>query len=451
MITQLFWIFVALSAFIAIKNWRLGIALLIIVGSLQDPVRKITPGAPAYMVLSFLPVWIGIIIGVVSAREWPWKAFGTIHPKVQSRMRLFGAALILATVVVFQYGFMAWTVAAIGLFSYMVPMLTLMIGFAYARSSFDISRMIIFYCLVTAVMLGGGVLEVLNIFPEWQALGTSTLGMHWIRHVSYGHMIELIAGFYRSPDIMGWHAASLSMFSLTMVLYGKAGPRWFWLMLACWGAFCVFISGRNKMISMTVVWIIAVALLHIYIGRTGRVVTMALAGGLLAFSVLLVSGKLGLNEDYNLYATQLAGGSLVERLEKTGTAGVLQTYYQSGFWGKGIGTAAQGIQHLGLPIQRSWQEDGASKLLVELGVIGFCVALLLAWATFKATLNTIRYSRAKNVLSPLQLGLSGFVIANIANFIISHQVYNDGLIMVMVAMTLAMMLASPFWLQEKQD
>jgi len=450
MITQLFWVFVVIASLLAIKNWRLGLALLIVVGALQDPVRKITPGAPSFMVLSFFPIWLGVIIGLISSRKWPWKSFGDLHPIVQSRIRWFVAAMLLATVVVFQYGFIAWKVAALGLFSYSVPLLTLMVGFAYARNSADVSRIIVFYCLFTAVMLLGGVLEVLNLFPEWNALGTSTLGMHWIRHVSYGHMIELVAGFYRSPDIMGWHAAALSMFSLTMALYGKAGPRWFWLAMAVWGAFCVFISGRNKMISMTVVWVIVVALLHIYIGRVGRVVMMSLAGAVMVFAVLLMSGKLGLNEDYNLYASQLAGGSLITRVENSGINNVLETFRQSGFWGKGIGTAAQGIQYLGLPIQRSWQEAGTSKLMVELGVLGFCAALLLAWSIYRATMLTIKYSRSTGTLSTLQLGLAGFVAANIANFIISGQVFSDGLIMVMIALALALLLSSPLWLEEKR-
>ncbi|EAU54059.1 hypothetical protein [Mariprofundus ferrooxydans] len=453
MITQLFWAFVALSALLAVKNWRLGLALIIVVGTLQDPVRKMTPGAPAFMVLSFFPVWIGLMIGIFSSREWPWRSFGSLHPIIQSRIRFFGAAMALATVIVFQYGFAAWKVAAIGLFTYTVPLMTLMAGFAYARSRVDVSRLIMFYCLITAVMLVGGVMEVLNLFPQWKALGTEAMGMHWVRYVSYGHTIDLIAGFYRSPDIMGWHAATLSIFSLTLALYGKAGPRWFWLGLAVWGAFCVFISGRNKMISMTVVWVIVVALLHIYIGRAGRVVTLALAGGILAFSVLMISGKLNLNSDYDLYASQLVGGStIMERINRSGTGSVAETFRQSGFFGKGIGTAAQGIQYLGLPIKRSWQEGGAAKILVELGVTGFIAAILVAWATARATLLTIRYSRSKGALSPLQLGLAAYIPANIANFIISQQAYSDGLIMVVVATALGMMLSSPYWLQlQRQD
>jgi hypothetical protein len=451
MITQLFWVFVAFSTLVAIKNWRLGLAMLITVGALQDPIRKMTLGVPAYMVLSFFPVWIGMMVGILSSHEWAWQSFGSLHPKVQSRIRLFVASLVLATAVVFQYGVTAWPVATIGLFTYSVPLLTLIACFAYARNALDVSRIIMIYCFVTAVMLVGGVLELLHFFPQWPALGTSALGMHWIRYVSYGHTIDLIAGFYRSPDIMGWHAASLSIFSLMLVLYGRAGPRWFWLGMAIWGAFCVFISGRNKMISMTVVWVIVIALLHIYIGRTGRVVTMALAGGLLAFSVLLISGKLNINSDYELYASQLAQGAVFERTQKVASNGILETYNQSGFFGKGIGTAAQGIQYLGLPIQRSWQESGAAKLLVELGVTGFVAAIILAWALYKSMLLTIRYSQIKGFLSPLQLGLVAYIAANIANFIISQQVYSDGLIMIMVALSLGMMLSSPFWLQEDRE
>lgn len=448
MITDLFWAFVGFSTLAAMKNWRLGVALMIVIGVLQDPVRKMTPGVPPYMVLSFFPVWIGTVTGIILSQEWPSRSFGNLHPKLQSRIRLFVATMALATVVVFHYGFAAWKVAAIGIFTYSLPLLTLITFFAYARSSADVSRIIIFYSLFTAVMLVGSAFEVLHLFPSWEALGTDALGMHWIKYVSYGHTLDLIAGFYRSPDIMGWHAASLTLFSLTMVLYGRAGPRWFWLGLALWGAICVFISGRNKMLGMTAIWIIAVSLLHIYIGKTGRVVTLALSAGILAYSVLLISGNMKISSDYALYATNIQN-RVLEQTEQHGLEAVINTYTQSGFFGKGIGTAAQGVQYLGLPIKRSWQEGGASKLMVELGVPGFVAAILLAWALYKSILLTIRYSRFKGFLSPLQLGLAGYIAANVANFIISQQAYSDGLIMVMTSLALAMLLSSPLWLQKE--
>jgi len=449
MVTKLFLVFVVFSALVAIKNWRLGLALLIVVGVLQDPVRKMMPGAPAFMVLAFFPVWIGMMTGIVFSGQWPWRQFGSLHPQIKSRIQLFIAALILATVVVFQYGFIAWKVAAIGLFSYLLPLLTLMLAFAYARNPGDVSKIIVFYCLFTAVILIGGLFEVMHIYPGWQALGTSALGMHWIKYVSYGHTLDLIAGFYRSPDIMGWHAACLSMFALTLALYGRAGPRWFWLLLALWGVFGVFISGRNKMIGMTAVWIIVVSLMHIYIGKAGRVVMLSLAVGVLAFSVLLLSGKLGLSDDYALYATHVHE-RVFQQAEAHSSGSLSVTYRQSGFFGKGIGTASQGIQHLGLPFKRSWQEGGLPKLLVELGVLGLIAIFLLAWATYTAFLNTIKYSRKIGRLSTLQIGLTGFVAANIANFIISFQVFSDGLIMVILALAMGMMLSSPYWVQEKQ-
>jgi len=83
-------------------------------------------------------------------------------------------------------------------------------------------------------------------------------------------------------------------------------------------------------------------------------------------------------------------------------------------------------------------------------VLGFCAALLLAWSIYRATMLTIKYSRSTGTLSTLQLGLAGFVAANIANFIISGQVFSDGLIMVMIALALALLLSSPLWLEEKR-
>lgn len=42
--------------------------------------------------------------------------------------------------------------------------------------------------------------------------------MVWIKYVSFGHTIYMKAGFFRSPDIMGWHGAMMTMLALTLFL-----------------------------------------------------------------------------------------------------------------------------------------------------------------------------------------------------------------------------------------
>jgi len=451
MISFAFFTCLIVASALALLNWRLGLLLLIIAGVLQDPVRKIMPGAPALMVMAFLPIWMASFVGMINARQWPWNRFSHYYASLRQSMLLFVPVFFLATVVLlFHYGLGAWKVALVGIFSYSLPLLTLLIGFAYARSEADVYRLIRFYCLLTAVMLTGGLLEVTHAFPEWKALGTSVFGMHWIRYISWGHTIDLIAGFYRSPDIMGWHAATLSILSLTMLLSGRGGPRWLWLLLASWGVLMVLISGRNKMVGMTLVWVCVMALGYFYHGHLSKVLAIAGACGLLIFAVILMSGKLNLNQDYIYYASQLAegkssSGTTLERVDKELIGTTIDTYRQSGFFGKGIGTSAQGIQHLGVHIRRSWQESGASRILVELGVPGILAALFFVWSIAKVMSWMVLNSRRTSSVPVLQMALMALAIANISNFLISHQVYSDGFILVMLTLFVGFLLASPGW------
>ena len=59
-------------------------------------------------------------------------------------------------------------------------------------------------------------MEYLGIAKGWAALGTVAMGHEWIQTSLYGTIVNMIAGFYRSPDVMGWHATALSMLSIIL-------------------------------------------------------------------------------------------------------------------------------------------------------------------------------------------------------------------------------------------
>jgi hypothetical protein len=126
-----------------------------------------------------------------------------------------------------------------------------------------------------------------------------------------------------------------------------------------------------------------------------------------------------------------------------------QTLLQSGFLGRGIGSATQGGQHLGPGLEQSWQESGPSKLMVELGVPGFVCALLLAVALGRAGWAALRRIPA-TPLGGLQVGLSGMMIANAASFIVSHQIFGDLLIVCLTSLWLGITLSSPRWARARE-
>ena len=95
------------------KNMKLFILLMLFAGALQDPVRKMMPGAPGWMVLAFVPIFFAVCAGLF-LRGRPWAGFIAANPALRMRINFFAASLLLAFLVLLvNYGAGAWQVAFI--------------------------------------------------------------------------------------------------------------------------------------------------------------------------------------------------------------------------------------------------------------------------------------------------------------------------------------------------
>ncbi len=451
--TELFILFLTISTGIAFTDWRKGLFLVVLAGALQDPIRKMMPGAPAIMVLGFLPIWIASCFNFFMRERFAWRRLKMAYKQLAPRMVWFIASLLPGTAVLFLNGLDMWKVAVIGLFGYLAPIVAIMLGFLFVREMSQLEKFITFYCVVTSLFLIGSVIEYLHILPDWTAIGTKVLDMRWIRFVPGGGSIDLIAGFYRSPDVMGWHASSLVMFGLTMIMFRRGANRWLWIGVALWGGLCLLISGRNKMILMPVVWLIVVSASYWFKGKTSRIIKLALVSGIAVIGVFIAAGNIGVEEGYFTY-TAYGATNLYDRLETHAWYDVLATYDQSGFFGNGIGTASQGVQHADVSLQRSWQEGGVDKILVELGMPGLFFAVLFAISLARSLFRSLRQADTVSPSFIMQVGLLGFIAANASSFIISHQAYSDAFIVTLTAFFIGVALSGPLWasgIRQEQD
>jgi len=445
LIQILFLALVAASAFYALTDWRKGLLLMILVGMLQDPIRKLMPGAPGYMVLAFVPIWLAVCSAVLFSGNRAWSRFVRAVPSLVTGMHLVMFSLAVAfLVLLLNYGTSAGLVGAIGLLGYLLPIMAIAVGYHFVRNPGDLVQLIRVYCAIAAIALIGGVLERWKIFPEWRALGTDVLGTTWIRHYP-GYIVELTSGFFRSPDLMGWHAAMLVMFSFLMGLRARTpGERVIWGALLLWGTATLLISGRNKMIFMPAIFILVFGSVQIYKGNFGRamkaVTAVLMAGGLF----VAVNSQLQLDDDYLLYA-QKGSGEAVERLTQGGFVSVWTTYQQSGFFGKGLGTASTGARYGGDADIKTWQESGLSKIMVELGVIGFFAVLVFIGAITRSLwylLKTIPGTTADFVLFA---GLLGVLSANFVSFLVSHQAFGDPFLVTLAGLFLGILRSASRW------
>jgi hypothetical protein len=357
-------------------------------------------------------------------------------------MRMFVLMLIPGGIVMLMRGFFLWKVVLLGAFGYIAPMLGIILGFVFSQNTKYLLRFLTFYCILVALVLSGTLMEYLDIFPDWNAIGTRAMKMVWIKYVSFGHTISLKAGFFRSPDIMGWHGSMMTMLSLTLFFVNRSRPiGWVWLLFAVWGVICVVISGRYKMIATIMVWGMSFTILVYLYQGIGRVIGIAVIGVTVIVGMLMVSDKVGLGgSDYMLYARS-PGSYSVGRVEGHGINGVIGTYRQLGFWGNGLGSATQGVRYTGVKFKKGWQEGGPAKIMGELGVCGLVFFVLLCISLLIALISNIRGGLYKGGMFDLRAGLISIIIANAVAFIVSAQIFSDLFVLSIISMCVGFVLS----------
>ena len=442
MIINIFIGLVALSTFVAFINWRTAIFLVLVVGLLQDPVRKLTPGAPALFVLSTLPILFAIFVKMFATEQRFITLFSMTYLKLVSRMRMFVLILIPGSIIMLMRGFFLWKVVLLGAFGYIAPMLGIILGFVFSQNIKYLLRFLVFYCFLVALLMSGTLMEYLGIFPDWKAIGTVAMKMVWIKYVSFGHTISLKAGFFRSPDIMGWHGSMMTMLALTLFFVNRSKlSRWIWLVIAVWGVICIIISGRYKMIATPMVWGVSFTILIYLYQGIRRVIGIVVIGVVVIVGMSMVSDRIGLGgSDYMLYANS-PGSYAFKRMEGHGINGVIGTYKQLGFWGNGLGSATQGVRYTGVKFKKGWQEGGPAKIMGELGVCGLVFFVLLCISLFVAMLSSIRGGLHKGNLFDLRAGILSIIIANAVAFVVSAQIFSDLFVLSVISMCVGFVLS----------
>lgn len=430
MITLMFAGFVLLAMCVAFLDWKRGWLLAVIVGILQDPVRKLTAGTPVALSMSIVAVYMMILFATMHRQQ---RELGDFSRRFSSMWVAFGAffvfLLLAALNGLMTFGIAMYKAPLLSLFLYLAPLPAVMIGFTYLDREELLFAFFRFYSVVTSIALAGSLLEYLRF--DWRVLGLVNAEGDYIRHIP-GVQIRMISGFYRAPDIMGWHAATLTCIAIAMVVRDGITPRaWRWMVAAGWGFFNCMISGRRKAIYMVAVF--AAALLWRYFRRlkTAQLAGFAMVGLILALVLHNISS--------DSRSSAYAAGAATTRAEVSARleGGIFETIEQFGFLGAGLGTATQGVYHVLSdrtasvnPLDQQvtpggWQEGGLGKLTIELGVPGLLAAMLLMFIALRTMLRIAAHPDLPETSQIGRVTLFALVIANIANFMASAQAYSD--------------------------
>jgi hypothetical protein len=279
------------------------------------------------------------------------------------------------------------------------------------------------YIIVNTMMLVSVPLE----YFEFDVPALGGIDFDWVRYRS-GYTVDLMCGWYRSPDIMGLHAAHVMMFGLLLASRPQRDTSTGWILPVLWAGFCVLLSGRRKMIGIPLVFIatLLVCGMIFRITRINRLAGIALTALLTGGAMILLFWAPEEAYEYTEFVTSLATEG-AERFNDLVVGSTLGTLQQAGIIGGGLGAATQGRYYADVASSRQmrgWQEDGVSRLVFEFGVPGFVLLITSIVMLLTAIRKAIRLMPPKGSMMIMQLGMVAVVAGNAASYTISHQQFS---------------------------
>jgi hypothetical protein len=431
-----FYAVAGLCCLIAIGDWRQGVYAGILLDVLRDPVRKLSADQSVAITLAGAAVWAFVAWRAWDSEGMRLKALVRSHAQIRTILTCLVFALVPAAALSCVFYPRGYLLAAVGLLSYVGPVIGIGMGYLFARSDRDIYRLLTFYVIINTIILVGVPLEYLKYdFP-----GLGGVQHEWLRY-RQGYTVDLIAGFYRSPDIMGLHAAHVVMFSAILWLQKRSGRNTAWIIPAVWAAFCVLLSGRRKMIGIPLVFFTSYIGLCIWRqSRHGkRLMGLAVLGGVLAVTAgLLLLEPEDIGEHAAYASTLFTEGP--QRANEVVVGSTIETLRRVGILGAGLGSGTQGRHYIKagrLRNNQGWQEDGVSRLFLEFGGPGALLVLFAVFLSFRLSVQAIKTIPPDHSLQVLQFGLASVVVGNAASFVISHQQYSGDPVSGLMAMMMA--------------
>src|SRR5258708_1374895 len=231
---------------ICITSWRLGFLLCIIVGCLQDPIRKIVPGEPPYLTSAILIYVFATCLGAyLAGRKFSLRPIHAWNNSLKSPLIWFMVLVVIQSVASFiRFG--SPILAAIGFLAYVTPVPGILLGYHFARRQHETYKFIRVYLALTVIMLGGVYFSYFGF--DWKILGSVGEEL-FVYNLEKGALL-LRSGFFRAPEVAAWHAGT--SICLLVVLFMTL-KRHLWLKLATggliiffWGA--LLFTGRRKFI-----------------------------------------------------------------------------------------------------------------------------------------------------------------------------------------------------------
>jgi hypothetical protein len=435
---------------ICVANWRLGFLICIIVGCLQDPIRKIVPGEPVYFTSAILIYVAATCLGAyLAGRRFSLRPIHAWNNSLKNPLMLFMALVVIQSVVTFiKFG--SPILATIGFAAYVTPVPGILLGYHFARREQETYRFMKVYLALNVIMVAGVYLSYFGY--DWQML--SSVGEDLIVYNLEKGALLLRPGFFRAAEVAAWHAGTSICLLIVMFMTLK---RHILLKLATgglilffWGA--LLFTGRRKFIMEIMIFLcvygVLLLLVRKKVSKTVRTsFLLAIAVGV-AMAGYVTFAPEAMRDEIDPYYERSAtvGADATDRASLMTSESFNDILEQNGPWGAGAGTGSQGAQYFGggTNIVGGAAEGGLGKIVAELGLPGIALILWLAFALGRYFWSIIREVKKTDFeRASLTFGFIAMLAANAFVFVTAHQIFGDPFVLTLLGFLIGIVMAVP--------
>ena len=436
-------ILTAMVALLTLGNWRYGLLCIIVIGVMQDVLRKLTPEAPPFYI-----VWSMLAFGFVAAVALGRNALGSLRELWMGDDTLKVAFYLYFLVVIVQclHSLLRWEsplVPLFGLIFYLGPVVALLVVIGFAKQEIWLNRFIGTYLLIMVPVCLTVYLSLLfkDSVPVLRDVG-SFLGNQLVIY-DVGTVLYSYPGLLRVGEIAAFHAAVCCAF-LSMLMLGKTG----WLRGRLWYALLIIalvgaiaLTGRRKMLmALCIFWVLQFYFLTALRGGASRQAVVILVLGLV-FSVAI--GLAGESET-SLYLQR--GSTVFSGMDERVSTAInlfLSAIDRSSGVGLGSGIAAQGARFAGIDnslFVGGSSESGIGLLVVELGIPGFIIIVWLLFNLARVVVAKLKaVARIDDHLLLYAVSFAALLLANMATFSVATQLYGDYFVLITLGVVAGML------------
>lgn len=452
----LFCLFIVSSEY----SWKGVLFLTIIVGFIQDPIRKLSETDSSYFSLLSLTCFL-VAFFLLKNRHSLWYIpyICWTNQKIASLLPIYFYLIFFQFLNSFaRFEDLALSIA--GLLFYILPLTALWVGF-HIGSDPKLVRTFIKSYLIACTICAISIIA-----------GLSGLNSDLLKEVGPGLEItglgrEGQSGLWRTTEIAGWHLAAGACFSFILgITEEKDSQQYFYFFLSISLTVLSTTTGRRKALGLVILFVSLYLLyysLNVNGSKVSRIFTaLALVGSLSfgSYELLLSPTDQEILDPYLGRSSTLTLEETQERIGGQGIGAFLRGLEIAGPFGYGVGAGAntgatgigqktrEGIRSLGYVV-----EGGGGRIVAELGAIGIAI---IGYLLYNIGILYMRNIKIANSYLPVDtlltvIGLLIFAFSNVVNFFSASQVYNDSFILILIGISSGTFLAVPILAARYQE